>query len=57
MDDVVEGDDVFMFELFHEGDFTDGGAGRAFLAVEVDLFEGDEFASLPVATFEDLPVV
>lgn len=50
----MEGDDVFMFELFHEGDFADGGAGCAFFAVEVDLFEGDEFACLPIATFEDL---
>ncbi len=53
----MEGDDVFMLELFHEGNFTDGGAGRAFFAVEVDLFEGDEFASLPVATLEDLVVI
>lgn len=50
----MEGDDVFMFELFHEGDFADGGARCALFAVEVDLFEGDEFARLPVATFEDL---
>lgn len=46
-----------MFKLLHEGDFTDGGARRAFLAVEVDLFEGDEFAGLPITTFEDLTVV
>jgi len=54
VDDIVEGDNVFVFELFHEGDFADGGAGGAFFAVEVDFFEGDEFAGLPIATFEDL---
>ncbi len=50
----MEGDDVFMFELFHEGDFANGGAGCAFFAVEVDFFEGDEFPCLPIPTFEDL---
>lgn len=54
VDDVVQGDDVFVFELFHQGDFADGGAGGAFFAVEVDFFEGDEFVGLSVATFEDL---
>ena len=43
-----------MLELFHEGDFADGGAGGAFFAVEVDFFEGDQFAGLSVAAFEDL---
>ena len=41
VDDVVEGDDVFVFELFHEGDLADGGGGCAFFRVEVDLFEGN----------------
>lgn len=53
VNDVVEGDDVFMLELFHEGNFADGGGGGAFFAVEVDFFEGDEFAGLAVATLED----
>lgn len=53
VDDIVEGDDVFMLELFHEGDFADGGGGGAFFAVEVDLFEGDEFAGLTVSALED----
>ena len=38
MDDVVKGDYVFMFELFHEGYFADGGTGCAFFAVKMDLF-------------------
>ena len=53
VDDVVEGDDVFVLEFFHEGDFADGGGGGAFFAVEVDFFEGDEFTGLAVAAFED----
>lgn len=52
VDDVVEGDDVFMLELFHERDFANGGGRCAFFAVEVDFFEGDEFAGLAVAAFE-----
>lgn len=53
MDDVVEGDNVLVLELFHEGDFADGGGGGAFFAVEVDFFEGDEFAGLAVAALEN----
>ena len=56
VDDVVERDNVFVLELFHEGDFADGGGGGAFFAVEVDFFEGDELAGLAVAAFEDLVV-
>ena len=50
----MQGNYIFVFELFHEGDFADGGAGRALFAVEVDLFQGDEFACLAVTPFEDL---
>jgi hypothetical protein len=46
-----------VLELFHEGDFADGGAGGAFFAVEVDFFEGDELAGLAVAAFEDLHTI
>jgi hypothetical protein len=46
-----------VFELFHKGDFADGGAGGAFFAVEVDLFEGDQLAGLPITAFEDLEIV
>ena len=53
MDDVVEGDDVFVLELFHEGDFADGGRRGAFFAIEVDFFQSDEFAGLAVPAFED----
>lgn len=53
VDDVVEGDDIFVLELFHEGDFADGGRGGAFFAVEVDFFQGDEFAGLAVAALKD----
>ena len=33
MDDVVQPDDVDMFEFLHEGDLTDGGRGSAFLSI------------------------
>ena len=54
VDDIVERDDVFVLELFHEGYFADGGAGSAFFAVEVNFFQSDQFASLSIASFEDL---
>ena len=54
MDNVVEGDDVFVLQFLHKADFTDGSAGCAFFAVEVNLFEGNEFAGLSITTFEDL---
>ena len=54
VDDIVQGDDVLVLELFHEGDFADGGARGAFFAVEVDFFERDEFAGLAVTAFEYL---
>ena len=54
VDYVVEGNDVFVFELFHEADFADGCAWCAFFAVEVDLFKRYEGAGLAVAAFEDL---
>ena len=57
VDDVVQRNYILVFELFHEGDFTDGGAGGALLAVEVDLFQGDKFACLAVTPFEDLEKV
>lgn len=50
----MEGDNVVMFELFHKGYFTDGRAGGAFFAVEVDFLKGDELTGLAIATFEDL---
>jgi hypothetical protein len=49
----VERDDIFVFEFLHEGDFADRGAGGALFAVEVDLFQSDEFAGLAVAALED----
>jgi len=54
VDDVVEGDDVFVLELFHEGDFSDGGARGAFFAVEVDFLQRDELPRLPITSFEYL---
>ena len=54
MDDVVQGNYVFVFELFHKRDFADGGTGGALFAVEVNLFQSDEFACLAVTPFEDL---
>ena len=54
VDDVVEGDDVFMFEFFHQADLAYCRAGGAFFAVEVDLFQGYEGAGLAIAAFEYL---
>ena len=50
VDDVVEADDVGMLELFHEGDFSNGGGGSAFFCVEVDLLECDELRRDPRAS-------
>lgn len=52
MDDVVEGDDVFVLELFHERNLTDGGRRRSFFAVKVYFFQGDELAGLAISAFE-----
>ena len=38
VDNIMEGDDVFVLELFHEADFANGRAGGAFFAIEVDFF-------------------
>jgi hypothetical protein len=54
VDDVVEGDDIFMLKFFHQGDFADSGRGGAFFGVEVYFFQGDELSGLAVAAFEDL---
>jgi hypothetical protein len=42
-----------MLELFHQRYFADGGGWSAFFAVEVDLFERNQLASLAVPTLED----
>lgn len=57
VDDVVEGQDVFVLELFHQGDLADGGRRCAFFRVEVDFFEGDKLAGLAIAAFEDLNIM
>ena len=54
VDHIVQRDDILVLELLHKRDFADCGGGRAFFGVEVDLFESDIFAGLPVAAFEDL---
>ena len=54
MDDIVQGYYVFVFELFHKRDFADSGARSALFAVQVNFFQGDEFACLAVASFKDL---
>ena len=50
----MQGNYVFVFELFHKRDFADGGARGALFAVEVNFFQGDEFACLAVTPFKDL---
>jgi len=53
VNDVLEGDDVVMFEFFHEGDFADCGGGRAFFGIEMDFFEGHGAAAGSFFAFED----
>ena len=52
VDNVLEGDDVVVFEFFHEGDFADCGGGSAFLGIEVDFFEGYGAAAGSLFAFE-----
>lgn len=54
MDNIVEGDDVLVLQLLHQGNLADGGRRGALFRVEMDFFEGNEFAGLTVATFEHL---
>jgi hypothetical protein len=42
VDDIVEADNVGMLELLHETDLADGGRGRPFLGIEMDLLERHE---------------
>ena len=50
----MKGDDIFMFELFHQGDLTDGSRRGAFFGVKMDFLERNEFASLTITSFEHL---
>ncbi len=43
MNDIVKTDDVDVFELFHEGDFADGGGWSALLCIKMDFFESNDF--------------
>lgn len=54
VDDIVEGDNVFVFELLHKRYLSNGGTGSALFGVEVDFFQGNELARLAIAAFEDL---
>ncbi len=54
VDDVVQRDDVIMFEFLHQGNLADGGAWGAFFRVEMDLFEGHQLAGLAIAAFKYL---
>jgi hypothetical protein len=53
VNDVVEADDVVVFEFFHEGNFADGGRWSAFFRVEMDLFQSYRVACRPLLAFED----
>ena len=57
MYDIVEGDDVFMLEFFHQTDLSDGSGRGALFGVEVDLFQSDQFASLSVSSFIHLVII
>jgi hypothetical protein len=54
MNDIVEADDVLVFQLLHQRDLADCGRGCAFFGIEVDLFQSYQFPSLPISSFEDL---
>ena len=54
VDHIVQRDDVLVFKLLHQGNLSDSRRGRAFLRVEMNLFQGDDLARLPIPTFVDL---
>lgn len=57
VNDVVQQDDVLVFQFLHKGYLTDSRRGGAFLRIEVDLFKRDKLAGLAVTSFEDLRTV
>lgn len=43
-----------MLQLFHQGDFADGGARGSLFGIEMDLLECYQLAGLAVSSFKDL---
>lgn len=54
VDDVMEGDDVLVLELFHQRNLTDGGRRRALLGIQMDLLEGHQLTRLTISPFKNL---
>lgn len=54
VNDVVESNDILVFELLHERDLADGSRRGPFFRVEMDLLERDELAGLAIPALEDL---
>ena len=54
VNDIMKGNYVFVLKLFHEGDLSNGSTRSAFFTIKMNLFKRDEFASLAIASLEDL---
>jgi len=50
VDNVIESDNVDMFQLLHQRDFTDRGRWCPFLGIKVDFLEGDNLVCGPGTT-------
>ena len=50
VDNIIESDNVDVFQLLHQRDFTDRSRRGAFLSIEMDFFEGNNLIRGPGAT-------
>ena len=54
VDNIMECDDILVFQLLHEGDFSNCGRWGSFFRVEMDFFQSNELSGLSISAFEDL---
>ena len=54
VDDIMEGDNVFVLQLFHERDLADSRRRCAFFRVQMNFLECDKLARLAIAPLENL---
>lgn len=47
VDDIVESENIDVFEFFQERDLSNGGAGGALFCVQVDLLESNDLVCNP----------
>lgn len=52
MNDIIEADDIDMFEFLHERDFADGSGWCPFFSIEVNLLESNDFICCSGATLK-----